>query len=90
VQAAFLSKGIHRQAAYGELQQQYGGLGNEVKRLRETAARSPGASGPPSVDQTAGDAATRLRQMHAQLAEQELQLTSARAEIQVPLPLELC
>lgn len=67
------------------MQQHCQSLDSEVKRLRDTAARSPGTapSGPSSVDNMAGDASARLRQMHAQLADQELQLTSARGEIQV-------
>lgn len=72
------------QAAYGELQQRCGALTSEVERLQRSPAP---ATGPRSVDPTSGgDASTRLRQMHEQLAQQELQLTSARAENQVPPP----
>lgn len=77
---------IRCQAAYGELQQRCGALTSEVERLRTAASPGP-ASGPRSVEAlSGGDASTRLRQMHEQLAQQELQLTSARAENQVRPP----
>ena len=73
------------QAAYTELQQRCSSLTSEVERMRESASRSPGMSnGPRSVEGAAGgDASARLRQMHDQLAQQEVQLTSTRAENQV-------
>lgn len=72
------------QAAYGQLQQRCASLTSEVERLRASTMHSPGfaANGPRSVDGAGGDASARLRQMQEQLAQQELQLTNARAENQ--------
>jgi hypothetical protein len=82
--------GVHcMQAAYAELEQRCGSLTSEVQRMRQDATRSPAMpNGPRSTDTAAGgDASARLRQMHEQLSQQELQLTSARAETQVrPVP----
>jgi hypothetical protein len=72
--------GMAVQAAYAELQQHAGSQEQELTMLR--SARSPGrdGSGPHSGD---GSASSRLREMHGQLAQQDSQLASIRAENQV-------
>lgn len=69
-----------RQAATREAQARAATLAEQ----QAAGLRSPKGSGTPGM--RAGDVNERLREMHSQIAEQELQLTAARAENQVPPP----
>lgn len=72
--------GLAAQVAYAELQQHAGSQEQELTALRTARSPGGGGSGPHSAD---GSASSRLREMHGQLAQQDSQLASARAENQV-------
>lgn len=69
------------QAAVTELQQHSGSQEQELAHLRTRSPAAAVSSGPQSAEN--GGTSSRLREMHGQLAQQDAQLTSARAENQV-------
>ena len=74
------SAGVSLQAVYTQLQQHSSSQEQELAALRARSPAAAASSGPQSTD---GGASSRLREMHGQLAQQDSQLASARAENQV-------
>ncbi len=68
------------QAAYTELQQHSSSQEQELAQMRTKSPAAVASSGPQSAD---GGASSRLREMQGQLAQQDSQLASTRAENQV-------